>query len=230
MQKKAFTLAEVLVTLGIVGIVSAMTVPALTQNWQRRAYVTQLHKVYNEFQQAFKDEMADKHASNLNEVFITIQEHSYGANGHERDFLFDHFKVVKNCAGDPTDGCFSPRYKTINGTVGVFNPSGHAVTIAGGAALALDIYHSMSDHARMGTVTVDINGTKGPNVVGRDLFVMFVYPDGKLDTVGNPAVRNGNATQARENNFNNNCRVQLNTDGAVACFGKILNDNWEMNY
>ena len=45
---KAFTLAEVLVTLGIIGVVSAMTVPTLMQNYQRQSYVTQLHKVYNE--------------------------------------------------------------------------------------------------------------------------------------------------------------------------------------
>lgn len=47
-----FTLAEVLVTLGIIGVVSAMTVPTLMQNYQRQSYVTQLHKVYNEFSQA----------------------------------------------------------------------------------------------------------------------------------------------------------------------------------
>lgn len=42
---KGFTLAEVLVTLGIIGVVSAMTVPTLMQNYQRQSYVTQLHKV-----------------------------------------------------------------------------------------------------------------------------------------------------------------------------------------
>ena len=42
-RKSAFTLAEVLVTLGIIGVVSAMTVPSLMQNYQRQSYVTQLH-------------------------------------------------------------------------------------------------------------------------------------------------------------------------------------------
>ena len=51
-MKRGFTLAEVLVTLGIIGVVSAMTVPTLMQNYQRKSYVTQLHKVYNEIQQA----------------------------------------------------------------------------------------------------------------------------------------------------------------------------------
>lgn len=51
-SKNGFTLAEVLVTLGIIGVVSAMTVPTLMQNYQRDSYTTQLHKVYNEVSQA----------------------------------------------------------------------------------------------------------------------------------------------------------------------------------
>ena len=40
LRSAAFTLAEVLVTLGIIGVVSAMTVPTLMQNYQRQSYVT----------------------------------------------------------------------------------------------------------------------------------------------------------------------------------------------
>ena len=63
-----FTLAEVLVTLGIIGVVSAMTVPTLMQNYQRQSYVTQLHKVYNEVSQAMVQYQNDRNALNLNEA------------------------------------------------------------------------------------------------------------------------------------------------------------------
>uniref|UniRef100_UPI0040269FDB prepilin-type N-terminal cleavage/methylation domain-containing protein n=1 Tax=Candidatus Stercorousia sp. TaxID=3048886 RepID=UPI0040269FDB len=56
---KAFTLAEVLVTLGIIGVVSAMTVPTLMQNYQKKSYVTQLHKVYNELHHSIVQLMTD---------------------------------------------------------------------------------------------------------------------------------------------------------------------------
>ena len=59
-NKLAFTLAEVLVTLGIIGVVSAMTVPTLMQNYQRQSYVTQLHKTYNEISQALLRYQTDK--------------------------------------------------------------------------------------------------------------------------------------------------------------------------
>ena len=64
---KAFTLAEVLVTLGIIGVVSAMTVPTLMQNYQRQSYVTQLHKIYNELGQAAERYKADNNLVSLRE-------------------------------------------------------------------------------------------------------------------------------------------------------------------
>lgn len=65
MKNYGFTLAEVLVTLGIIGVVSAMTIPTLMQNHQKKTYVTQLHKVYNELQQAFLQYRNDKNAVSL---------------------------------------------------------------------------------------------------------------------------------------------------------------------
>lgn len=55
---KGFTLAEVLVTLGIIGVISAMTLPTLMKNHQRQVYVTQLRTVVSQLSQAV--EMAYK--------------------------------------------------------------------------------------------------------------------------------------------------------------------------
>ena len=50
-MKKAFTLAEVLITLGIIGIVAAMTLPTLIGKYQKKQTVTQLKKSYTEISQ-----------------------------------------------------------------------------------------------------------------------------------------------------------------------------------
>ena len=44
MKQTAFTLAEVLITLGIIGVVAAMTLPSLIANHQKQVYVTGLKK------------------------------------------------------------------------------------------------------------------------------------------------------------------------------------------
>ena len=46
LKKAAFTLAEVLITLGIIGIVAAMTIPTLVQNYKERVTVTKVKKTY----------------------------------------------------------------------------------------------------------------------------------------------------------------------------------------
>ena len=81
-----FTLAEVLVTLGIIGVVSAMTVPTLMQNHQRKTYVTHLHKVYNELQQAFIQYTNDRNAINLKEAGLN-------SKAAVKNFFNEYFKV-----------------------------------------------------------------------------------------------------------------------------------------
>ena len=51
-QKAAFTLAEVLITLGIIGIVAAMTLPTLIQKNNNMVVATRLKKFYSVFNQA----------------------------------------------------------------------------------------------------------------------------------------------------------------------------------
>jgi prepilin-type N-terminal cleavage/methylation domain-containing protein len=51
-MKKAFTLAEVLITLGIIGIIAALTMPALIQHYRKKAVETKLQKFYSVMNQA----------------------------------------------------------------------------------------------------------------------------------------------------------------------------------
>ena len=58
-RKIAFTLAEVLITLGIIGVVAAMTMPSLIQNYQRHVWLTQLKKSYSVLTNGFKAMLAE---------------------------------------------------------------------------------------------------------------------------------------------------------------------------
>lgn len=72
--KNAFTLAEVLITLGIIGIVASMTLPTLINNQRNKALQTALKKAYSRHSEAFmlvKDEMG---VDNLRTEFATYDE------------------------------------------------------------------------------------------------------------------------------------------------------------
>ena len=217
-MKKAFTLAEVLVTLGIIGVVSAMTVPTLMQNHQRKTYVTQLHKVYNEFSQALVQYQNDRNALNLSEAGLNSQ-------AQFNSFVSSYFKVVQTCSNSLTP-CFLDEnsYKKMDGTA---LASAYTVTnayvLASGASVRF--LHAASGD-KIGHIMVDINGQKGPNILGRDLFTIAVYKDGMLDDEGSSAPL---TKAARDTLYTNGC-ASATASAVWGCFGKILNDNWEMTY
>ena len=54
MSKRGFTLAEVLITLGIIGIVAALTIPTLISKYQERVTITRLKESYSMLAQAYQ--------------------------------------------------------------------------------------------------------------------------------------------------------------------------------
>lgn len=217
--EKAFTLAEVLVTLGIIGVVSAMTVPTLMQNYQRKSYVTQLHKVYNELTQALLMYQTDRNALNLKEAGLISQD-------AVDNFITNYFKIVNSC--EDLEPCFASSYKNMSGIPVTFSEK-NSYVLASGAAIRPTYYNIENV---LLSIVVDTNGAKGPNIAGRDVIAMYVYTNGLIDDLSNDS--NAPLTEdQREKVFEEVCNsstVNDNGNGIPGCFGKILNDNWEMNY
>ena len=222
-RRYAFTLAEVLVTLGIIGVVSAMTVPSLMQNYQRQSYVTQLHKVYNIISQAMMQYQNDRNAVNLLEAGLNSQD-------AVNDFMTSYFKIVNSCLEEAIKPCFSDNYKKMSGgTYNAFGSAKGSFIIAGGATLRPYYYYKVEKGNEMLVWLIDINTQKGPNIVGRDLFVICSDINGLMDECIFEKDKTYPLTSdEREKLYQENCISDANVAGG--CFGKILNDNWEMNY
>ena len=231
LKSAAFTLAEVLVTLGIIGVVSAMTVPTLMQNYQRQSYVTQLHKVYNELSQALLRYQTDKNAINFKEA---------GLSGSEAytEFQKNYFKAVQDCGTTQTP-CFASSYKKMSGSSTNFKCKYGCMSLASGAAIGG--YGNGTNGVY--EIVVDVNGQKGPNIFGRDAFTMYIYtaqnviddlalknPDDMNDSTWDSESSVPLTQDQREKNFQRACQGDAKPGEWHGCFGKILNDNWQMNY
>ncbi len=224
--KPAFTLAEVLVTLAIVGVVSAMTVPTLVQNYQRDSYVTQLKKVYTELSQAAIKAAQDNNAVSLDESMFN-KNHANGA----KNFITNYFKVAKDC-GTSLTPCFADSYKTMAGAnFTLRNNPVYVASITNGAAISVvsnDFAYVRNGHGNLG-LQVDINGSAGPNIAGRDLFYMRLFSDGTIgDAHNNPtanAASCGVAYNARDAYSDN-----YYSGFAGGCLSKIIRDGWRMTY
>jgi len=236
----AFTLAEVLVTLGIIGVVSAMTMPTLMQNHQRKTYITQLHKVYNEFQQAALGKITSGNAINLIEAGVR-------SDAEMKTFLQNQFKVVKDCTGTPSD-CLAGSYKNMNGgaVTSYSDTTAPCFVLASGAAICAKYQVSQKQavggnglvgsdpdyiEGLIGDLIIDINGKQGPNVVGRDLFIAGIYSDGSVKSAleGLRVIRPGDEIKSRLERCQSATKIERQGDASF-CFNEILSNNWQMNY
>lgn len=198
-----------------------MTIPTLMQNHQKKVYLSQLHKVYNELQQAAIRFITDRNAINIVEAGL----HSQDAVDN---FFGSYFKTVKKCETFSECAYDLKQYTNINGTSNL-DISDRKITTyvfpSGSVLRPLYIYENYDGEKNVLNILVDTNGSKGPNILGRDLFMMCMYIDGVVDDCSNKETAPLSRDE-REALFTNHCMKK----GTYGCFGKILNDNWEMTY
>ena len=192
-RKAAFTLAEVLITLGIIGVVAAMTLPSLIQNYQKKALATQTQKFYSTMSQAVKQYMADYGVDDLRNTPLASSNYedpeSPEAIASIRNFVTKYLKVVQECnpSAEGDNNCFAPVYRlwdnsipdeenTWNFTTSKVGWSGYRdYVLADSTVIKIGYYYGPID------LYVDVNGKKGPNRIGYDLWTMSIFYDGVID-------------------------------------------------
>ena len=194
----AFTLAETLVVMGIIGVVAALTIPNLNQSTGDREKVAKLKKVYANLEDAFG--RATAVYGPIEEWFINLPE-DLTANQRLADRMTEFMKISKNC-GTEGSGCFADgEYPELDGDSGE-EPNDWddepKILLADGTALDFYISNkncstnngatSDSPAAKScGVIYVDIDGPKGPNTMNKDYFKFHVtstgiYPYGGKNT------------------------------------------------
>jgi len=251
----AFTLAEVLITLGIIGIVAAMTIPTLQNNSQKTQYVTGLKKAYSNTQQAFKMIMADEGVNDFGYIslFDGTSFDNPERNNKIDELIKKFFNVIKSCKyGDAS--CQIHGYKYLDGTNNGDSLSiGFIFYTADGMAFSLYLYDSCvtSPHypeyvqikGICGDLAVDINGIKKPNQWGRDIFSFYIgsngslmprygVDDAKFNYGANWATQMGMMTYWQLDPYWCGILGSSDVTGALGwgCAARIMEDGWQMNY
>lgn len=191
MKKKytAFTLAEVLITLGIIGVVAAMTLPVVIAKIEQRVNIDKLKREYSVLQQAFQKILEE------NDVNFKNAISGCGHSGHSclKNLFKAKLKTIKDCdknSGENLSKCFVAQKdaKQLNGKpVGSLyfnNNATSGLLLQNGAALSLwfdsaacDSYKEFAK-PRCAFVVLDVNGPNlRPNTWGKDLFLFFIYPN-----------------------------------------------------
>ncbi len=217
LKAPAFTLAEVLVTLGIIGVVAAMTMPVLIQNHQKNVLKQQFKKSYSLMQQAYQKVFADNGYNyecyywdknpygnsvciKYNDAGVCIEStladgsekpDDYGGRFQECSQFMAHLEknlsIIKKCNGNALkDGCI-PKYKGLDTyykdqddslsddylsqkTAGCDNWTQKEIENKRIVYVLADGTIIMLYGTGPSLFAIDVNGLKGPNKWGHDLF------------------------------------------------------------
>ena len=168
---KAFTLSEVLITIVIIGVVAAITIPAVLDSLQNQEYKVGYKKAFSDLSQAAAEGVA-------------FGEFPYRENKYDNDTTIEEWNILKNRFGvlkvcenyNPFD-CWVDADRIFD------EPKTHLtysfVDLSGRAWI---IYYRFEN-----IYMVDTNGDKSPNKFGKDRWVFtFADDNGSRICGGNP--------------------------------------------
>lgn len=211
-QYFAFTLAEVLITLGIIGIVAALTIPSLINNTNQKELITKYKKAFSVLSNATKTIVAlNGYIDTSSPANVTAQYKS--VLNTSKDALFNDkinfsptmfYKFYKNTSspGFNYSASADPGFVTNDGISLMYSSiSANCSTTIAGVTNTCGIWY------------IDVNGAKGPNMWGFDFFqcplvyrngeykvIPFGAGNGDSQTCANPSISstdsNGCATNA----------------------------------
>ena len=160
MKKFGFTLAEVLITLGIIGIVAAMTLPAIVQNHKRKEATARLKKFYSTMSQAVMLAEGEQ-GSRAYEWSDISKRYTEGEEQQEHDTTYAYWNKY-----------FAKYFKSVRVEKGVYDEENQineftAVYLADGSKFTLHVGNCID-------INFDVNGDRKPNAYGRDQFKFLI--------------------------------------------------------
>ncbi|MBO6087446.1 type II secretion system protein, partial [bacterium] len=206
-KKSAFTLAEVLITLGVIGVVASITLPTLIKEYNKHAWVNSLKQNYSLLNQGFKKMMADDGVEFIadTEVFRAIGGscmYYYDISSTNcKEFyaqLKKYFKIVRidkgpdaysgtNASGESFETTvYKYKYRNSSNKNIYWN---NIIHLSNGAMIYdylfekqpsirsnCDAIHAAGGHmcGFAGYFNIDINGNRGPNEYGKDIFWFYI--------------------------------------------------------
>lgn len=215
--KKGFTLAEILITLSIVGIAAALTVPALVKNSSQAKIGPSLAKFVNTFENATEAVLYDLNTTVLSDGLNTIETSLLPAmTSHMTMTPASGSLSYKAASGDTSDTCESSLYLMKNNAlVCMEDADSGAKNKSGGSYKGIKA-----------NVFYDINGTAGPNRAGIDIFKFYLDDAGSLIPYGSAAMQSI-YSDGKKGSSCSTTKRSSDIDTSFACTGRYADDGWK---
>ncbi len=214
MKKRGFTLAEILITLGIVGVVAALTAPALVMSSRNEANAAKLSVTVSNLENAFTSMLVKENVDSLFSTSAWGQvSNRAGFAGNIGQYL--HTNGFRDSTAKEYYGGEYPHLMNTSGgdlgadeknvlsnlDVAANNNAGtnHVIELKNGTTVFIVPNTSQAPTEatkraiinaggslfnEAADVFIDVNGVNSPNILGRDIFAFYLGDDGILYPVG----------------------------------------------
>ena len=174
-RKRAFTLAEVLITIGIIGVVVTITLPTLVQKKYEKEWVTAYLRVYSLLETAYHSAIEEygtienwEGSSFFRDSNNEIIRINADKNTIYKNMIKPYVKINKEFTDLNWDqnGCMPKEWTLLDGSIrpNYFTGREPQISLLSGECILLE--QALGAH-----FTVDLNGLKGPNIFGKDIFI-----------------------------------------------------------
>ncbi len=254
MKKLGFTLAEVLITLGIVGVVAALTAPALVQNAGSAQIGPKLAKAVSTFEIANENLLTTEGSNSLASISATPGSSATSIRNYV-DSLSNYMKISyydESSSSEKYETLLSnydgSKFTVISGGEQAVSYGMHTLCAIKNLAISKDgiLYGIGKDgtstvsqtpqKSPFGIVLIDVNGITKPNRLGKDVFAFLLMQDGSLRPVGSSSWASTdlgdnalNTTYNWKTGTSDKCNETTVTSGWT-CAGSIYENNQKVIY
>lgn len=185
----AFTLAEALITLSIIGVIASLVIPIMARIQQEKETIVALKKYYSVLSEAYISAVKDNGTPDN----WGITGLGSGTSAVTVASVFTpYLNISKNCANVANTGCFPGSIKSLSGatrTSPETRTDNARIILNDGALMSFYTYHPSCAASRGPTlelssicadVLVDTNGFDSPNQYGKDLYSFYITKYGIL--------------------------------------------------
>ena len=207
-KKSAVTLAGVLITLCIIGVVGVFILPTLIENYQKQVYVKQLKQDVSELENSYKKILANNNTNNLDNTPL------YSETKFNKDYFISqtNFKEISNNSSIKFVKSMRKYYENYP-----------MFYLNNGSCIAMEPIQWQG----LQILYVDTNCDKQPNKIGYDQFRIRFDLSGDLNTYG-VAYCPKDILDKNNASFDSPPHIAVILGGG--CFNKIVQDGWKIKY
>ena len=230
--KFGFTLAEVLITLGIIGVVAAMTIPTLITNVQKTRTATELKKAFAEISVAVR--LAESEYGDITGwTYDTKTSSTIACAGLFDTYILPFMKISRKEIRGQDLIYYKPNNKRETG-LAILRGNSVSYTLLSGVQMIVsnNAIGTTGGAVENIQILLDLNGYETlPNRFGRDVFMLIVYPNEGVKMQSREGSETAAVQRTRKQLMNgpSGNQYQCNSKGrGIYCGALIQKDGWKI--